>query len=127
MFVKIFLPIFSLNPASKYEGKNSKEVTMKRLNISAIISAVVLVAVVYILVGGAVGRVQAESQQHSDVSGFCKDNDDFGMSHGACVSLGEANVNALAARGITDGVAICRALEQVFGPFNFGQCVIRYR
>ena len=100
---------------------------MKRLNLGAIIALVVLIAVVYMLAGSAVGRVQAESKDNSNVSGFCSDNDDFGMSHGACVSLGEANVNALAGRGITDGVAICRALEDVFGPFNFGQCVIRYR
>jgi hypothetical protein len=100
---------------------------MKTLNLGAIFALVVLIAIVYVLAGAGVGRVHAESQHNSDVSGFCTDNDDFGMSHGACVSLGEANVNALAGRGITDGVAICRVLEEVFGPFNFGQCVIRYR
>jgi hypothetical protein len=99
---------------------------MKRSNIAKAVALVVIVAITYML-AGAVGRVQANSSDNADVSGFCSDNDDFGMSHGQCVSLGEANVNALAGRGISDGVAICRSLEQIFGPFNFGQCVIRYR
>ena len=100
---------------------------MKRSNVGTALTLVVTIAVVCMLAGAAVGQVQADSSNNPDVSGFCSDNDDFGMSHGECVSLGEANVNALAGRGITDGVAICKVLEQIFGPFNFGQCVIRYR
>jgi hypothetical protein len=109
------------------KAKNSQEVSMKTSNVSKAIALVVIIAIVYMLAGAAVRQVQANSLANGDVSGFCSDNDDFGMSHGECVSFGEANVNALAGRGITDGVAICKSLEQVFGHFNFGQCVIRYR
>ena len=98
---------------------------MNKLILCAAIGVVALVTV--FMVSGSAGDFPTGAANHGDVSGFCSDNDDFGMSHGECVAIGQANVNALAGRGISDGVAICKILEEVFGPFNFGQCVIRYR
>jgi len=94
--------------------------------ISRFAIALVVVFTVF-MVSGSAGDFPTGAASHGDVSGFCSDNDDFGMSHGQCVAIGQANINALAGRGITDGVAICKMLEEVFGPFNFGQCIIRYR
>jgi hypothetical protein len=107
------------------QAKMFQEVPMNKL-ILRISIALVAVATVF-MVSGAAGDFPTGAANHGDVSGFCSDNDDFGMSHGECVAIGEANVNALAGRGISDGVAICKILEEVFGPFNFGQCVIHYR
>jgi len=97
---------------------------MKKTGLRFAIAAVALIAVV--MLAGSSESVQAGSSSNADVSGFCKDNDDFGMSHGTCVSIGETNVNALAQRGATDGVTICKILEQVFGPFPLGECVSRF-
>ena len=72
------------------------------------------------------GKVQANPSPNADVSGFCSDNDDFGMSHGECVSVGETNVNALEGRGITDVVTVCKILEGVFGPFPLGNCISHF-
>jgi hypothetical protein len=86
---------------------------------------IVLIGLIAVLaVAGSTENLQAGS--NADVSGFCRDNDDFGMSHGECVSIGETNVNALAQRGVTDGVTICQILHDVFGPFPLGNCVSRY-
>jgi hypothetical protein len=97
---------------------------MKKLHFRVAIALVALIAV--FIVTGSTGKVHADPSSHGDVSGFCRDNADFGTSHGECVSIGEAHVNALADRGVTDGVAICKILEQVFGPFPLGQCVMRF-
>ena len=98
---------------------------MKRVNV-----AVVLLALIGLfVVASPVGKVQAGQASPSargDISGFCSDNDDFGMSHGECVSVAEANINALEGRGNADGVAICKMLERVFGPFPLGQCISRF-
>ena len=97
------------------------------MNKLILCAAIGLVAVVTVfLASSSAGDFPTGAADHADVSGFCKDNDDFGMSHGQCVAIGQANINALAGRGITDGVAICKMLEEVFGPFNFGQCLSRY-
>lgn len=97
---------------------------MKRVTVAFVLLALIGVFVV----AGPVGKVQAGQapSPRGDVSGFCSDNDDFGMSHGECVSFAEANINALEGRGNTDGVAICEMLERVFGPFPLGQCISRF-
>jgi hypothetical protein len=98
---------------------------MKRVKV-----AFVLLALIGVCVGaGSAGKVQAGQAgpaSHGDVSGFCSDNNDFGTSHGECVSVAEANINALEDRGNADGVAICKMLERVFGPFPLGQCISRF-
>jgi len=97
---------------------------MKNLNLRI---AIALVAVLALFVmAGSTQKVHADSSPHGDVSGFCSDNDDFGRSHGECVSIAQAAVNAIAGRGNADGVEICKLLEQMFGPFPMGQCVYRY-
>ena len=96
---------------------------MKKTNLRL---AVVLVGMIAVFMAGSAGKVQAYGSPNADVSGFCSDNNDFGMSHGQCVSIAQANVNALAQRGNTDGVAICKILEQVFGPYPLGTCVSRF-
>ena len=95
---------------------------MKRLEIAV---ALVTLMAVFVFVS-SVARLQANPSPHGDVSGFCSENNDFGYSHGDCVSIGETNVNALADRGITDGVTICRILENAFGPFPLGRCVTHF-
>jgi len=97
---------------------------MNKLILCTAIGAVALVTV--FIVSGSAGDFPIGAGSHANVSGFCTDNDDFGMGHGQCVAIGQANINALAGRGISDGVAICKMLEEVFGPFNFGQCLSHY-
>jgi hypothetical protein len=97
---------------------------MKRTNFRVVIALLAVVAVV--VLAGPVERAQADSPDHADVNGFCSDNDDFGMSHGECVSITQTHVNALAERGNTDGVTICKVLQEVFGPFPLGDCVRRF-
>src|SRR5436190_15199021 len=96
---------------------------MKKLNFAAL-ALTALIAV--FMLAGSTEKVEAAPSPHGDVSGFCNDNDDFGRSHGECVSVAEANINALEGRGNTDSVAICKILEQVFGPFPLGQCISRF-
>ena len=87
----------------------------------------VLAFAVFILAGSFSSvTVHADPTSSAAVSGFCSDNDDFGRSHGDCVSIGEANVNTLEQRGVTDSVALCRYLEHVFGPFPMGNCVSHF-
>jgi hypothetical protein len=97
---------------------------MKKLNVRIGIALVGLTAV--LIVAGSVNKAQAGPPSHADVSGFCSDNNDFGRSHGECVSVGEAAVNAVEGRGITEAVAVCKILEGVFGPFPLGQCVSHF-
>ena len=98
---------------------------MKRIKVAFVLLALIGV---FVVAGSAV-KVQAGQAlptSHGDVSGFCSDNDDFGMSHGECVSVVEANINALEGRGIADSVAICKMLERAIGPFPLGQCISRF-
>ena len=98
---------------------------MKRIKVAFVLLAVIGMFVV----AGSAGKVQAGQAgptSHRDVSGFCSDNNDFGRSHGECVSVVEANINALEGRGNADNVAICKILERVFGPFPLGQCISRF-
>ena len=96
---------------------------MKNLNLRG---AVVLLAVVaLIVVAGSAQKVKADSP-HGDSSGFCSDNDNFGRTHGECVSIAEAAAHATAGLGNADGVEICKLLEQIFGPFPLGQCISHY-
>jgi hypothetical protein len=94
----------------------------------SIFIAIALVALATLLfVSGPVNAVHAQSPaDREDIQGFCNDNNDFGMSHGDCVSVAETNINALAGSGNTDGVTICKILENVFGPFPMGDCVNRF-
>jgi hypothetical protein len=114
------------NPASLDVGQkkwiNPKEIPMKRVKVAFVLLALIAV----FLAAGPVGKVQADPSPHGDISGFCSDNDDFGMSHGECVSVAEANINALEGTGNADGVAICKMMERVFGPFPLGQCISRF-
>jgi hypothetical protein len=97
---------------------------MKNLNLRGAIALVAVIAL--IVVAGSARKLQADSSLHADVSGFCSNNDDFGRSHGECVSIAQAAVNATAGLGNADGVEICKILEQIFGPFPLGQCLRRY-
>jgi len=97
---------------------------MKSSKLRVAIALLGLAAVVTVV--SSVRKVQADSSPHADVSGFCSYNDNFGHSHGECVSIAQANVNALAGNGIADAVAICKILEGVFGPFPLGQCVSHF-
>jgi hypothetical protein len=90
------------------------------------ISYAVVGLMLALMMAGSIPHARANPSPQADVQGFCSDNEDFGMSHGECVSIAETNVNALAARGNTDGVTICQILENVFGPFPMGQCVSRF-
>ena len=96
---------------------------MKNMNFRYAIAVMALIALLVAV--APVRNVQAAPSLNPDVSGFCSDNDDFGLSHGQCTSIAETNINALAGRGNTDNVTICKALENVFGPFPLGQCVSR--
>jgi len=97
---------------------------MKKQNFRIGFALVGLIAA--LIVTGSVHKVQAGPPSHADVSGFCSDNSDFGRSHGECVSLGEAAVNAVEGRGITEAVAVCKVLEAVFGRFPLGNCVSHF-
>jgi len=97
---------------------------MKRLNLRVAITVVALMTV--FIIAGSAGKVQADPSPQENVNRFCTDNGDFAMSHGECVSIGETNINALADRGVTDAVTICKILEEVFGPFPLGRCISRF-
>jgi hypothetical protein len=97
---------------------------MKKLNFRVAVAVVGLITV--FIMAGSAKKLQADPSPNAAVSGFCSDNDDFGLRHGECVSIAEANVNALAGRGIADTLTVCKILEQVFGPFPLGQCVSRF-
>jgi hypothetical protein len=97
---------------------------MKTLNFRVATLLVALIAA--LTVTGSADKVQAGPSPHAAINGFCDANNDFGHSHGECVSIAETNVNALANRGVTDGVTICKVLEEVFGPFPLGDCVSRF-
>jgi len=97
---------------------------MKRINLRLTIVSAGLIAAFVLAVPA--GKLAAAPDRNSDVSGFCTANDDFGRSHGECVSIGEANVNALEQRGVTSDVAICKILHQVFGPFPLGNCISHF-
>src|SRR5262249_19869633 len=100
------------------------EVSMKKLDFRVAIAVVGLITVFFM--AGSARTLQADPSPNAAVSGFCSDNDDFGLAHGQCVSITEAYVNALAGRGIADTINTCKILEQVFGPFPLGQCVSRF-
>ena len=97
---------------------------MKKTNVRLTIVSVGLIAA-FMLVAPA-GKLAAVPNPNTGVSSFCSENNDFDRSHGECVSIGEANVNALAERGVTDDVTICRILQQVFGPFPLGNCISHF-
>jgi hypothetical protein len=97
---------------------------MKTTNLRLTIVSAGLIAAFMLAVPA--GKLAAVPNPNADVSGFCSANNDFGRSHGECVSIGEANVNALAQRGVTDDVAICKILQQVFGPFPLGNCISHF-
>ena len=98
---------------------------MKKLNFRFAIAVLGLAVFILAASFGSV-RVHAGPSSNGAVSGFCSDNDDFGRSHGDCVSIGEADVNALEQRGVTDSVELCKYLEHVFGPFPMGNCISRF-
>jgi hypothetical protein len=106
------------------KGQLKKEIAMKKTNLHV---AVCLSAVIALfLMASATVKVQADPAPNSNVSQFCTENNDFGHTHGECVSIWEANANAFAGKGIAEAVALCKILEEVFGPFPLGQCISHF-
>ena len=64
-----------------------------------------------------------------NASQYCKENDDYGVSHGKCVSTVEACIPPGTA--YPDAVCICKFLkatdptgyEEFFGSLGLGQCI----
>ena len=94
-----------LRVAAAVNPFRQKEDTMKIVNSRLTIAMAGLIAV--FLLAGSADKVQANPSPNAGVSGFCTANNDFGTSHGQCVSVGETNVNALEQRGVTDAVTGC--------------------
>ena len=56
------------------------------------------------------------ANDYKNASEFCKDNDDFGESHGKCVSIIENCFN----RGNASAVCVCKVWELLY-PISFYQ------
>src|SRR5262245_41910222 len=97
------------------KGHSLKEETsMKKPNLHVAGCLSALLALV--LIASVTVKVHADPAPNSSVSQFCTENNDFGRTHGECVSIWEANANALAGKGIAEAVALCKILQEVLGP-----------
>ena len=86
---------------------------MVRLRVAALVTGALMLLA---LAGPAAAAPGVEQ--------FCTDNNNFGVSHGTCVSIIQAESN----NGNADPVAFCKIFELEvqqagFPPFPLGQCV----